>query len=394
MPAAADYAVTLKPIKSIRPYEKNPRTIPPEAIDAVANSITMFGFQQPIVVDDAGVIIVGHTRWRAALKLNLKNVPVHVAEGLTPEQVQAYRIADNSSNSLSTWDLEMLHLELSDLPQFNFADFGLDLSEVEPHRVAMEDEFDVDLAVANVKVPKTKRGDVWLCGPHRVMCGDSTVPGDMAKLVGDSLADCVWTDPPYNVDYVGKTKDKLTIQNDVMSTEQFDEFLGKVFAVAFESTKPGGIVYVAHADSSGEQFRRAFRQSGWMLKQCLIWVKDVFVMGRQDYQWQHEPILYGWKPGKAHGWYTDRRQTTVLQFDRPKRSEAHPTMKPVALVGYCMGNSSRKGNVVLDMFGGSGTTLVAAEQLGREARLMELDPIYCDVIVTRWEQLTGQKATR
>lgn len=405
MPAAADYAVTLKPIKSIRPYEKNPRTIPPEAIDAVANSITTFGFQQPIVVDAAGVIIAGHTRYRAALKLGLKNVPVHVAEGLTPEQVQAYRIADNSSNSLSTWDLEMLHLELSDLPQFDFADFGLDLSEVEPHRVAMEDEFDVDDAVANVKVPKSKRGDVWLCGKHRVMCGDSTSPEDMDTLVGEALADCVWTDPPYNVAYQTKLskdeavarnrrKDGLEVMNDAMSDEQFAEFLDKVFVVALAHTKPGGIIYVAHADANGEQFRRSFRQAGWMMKQCLIWVKDVFVMGRQDYQWQHEPLLYGWKPGKAHGWYTDRRQTTVLQFDRPKRSEAHPTMKPVALVGYCMGNSSRKGNVVLDMFGGSGTTLVAAEQLGREARLMELDPVYCDVIVTRWEQLTGQKASR
>jgi DNA modification methylase len=178
-----------------------------------------------------------------------------------------------------------------------------------------------------------------------------------------------------------------------MTEEEFSTFLSRVFANTVSVAKPGANVYVAHADVNGEQFRRAFRESGWMLKQCLVWVKDVFVMGRQDYQWQHEPILYGWKPGAAHKWFSDRRQTTVLQFDRPKRSEAHPTMKPVALVAYCVGNSTRKGNVVLDPFGGSGTTLVVAEQLGRQARLMELDPIYCDVIISRWSQLTGETPT-
>jgi DNA modification methylase len=399
MPAAAktksEYAVVLKPVKLIRPYERNPRIIPPEAIDAVAQSIQAFGFRQPIVVDEAGVIIVGHTRYRAALKLGMIEVPVHYAVGMSADKVQAYRIADNSTNALSDWDLEMLKLELSDLPNYDFADFGLDLEAVTPDGTASDDDFDLDAAVAAIDVPKTQRGDVWLLGKHRLLCGDSTKADEVQRLMGDVAADMVWTDPPYNVEYVGKTKDKLKISNDAFaSAEDFRKFLLDAFTAACAATKAGGSIYVAHADSEGYNFRGALTDAGWMFKQCLVWAKNSMVMGRQDYHWQHEPILYGWKPGAAHKWYADRTQTTLLNFDRPSRSLDHPTMKPVRLVGYCLGNSSKRGNVILDGFGGSGTTMVACEQINREARLIELDPVYCDVIIQRWERLTGGTATR
>ncbi len=398
MPTAVrktEYAVVLKPVKAIRPYERNPRVIPPEAIDAVAHSIQTFGFRQPIVVDEAGVIIVGHTRYRAALKLGMTEVPVHYAVGLSADAVKAYRIADNSTNALSDWDLEMLNLELSDLPNYDFQDFGLDLEAVTPDGSASDDEFDLDAAVEAIDVPKTQRGDVWLLGKHRLLCGDSTKAEEVQRLMVDGAADMVWTDPPYNVEYEGKTKDKLKISNDAFaSAEDFRRFLLDAFAAACGATKPGGSIYVAHADSEGYNFRGAMTDAGWMLKQCLVWAKNSMVMGRQDYHWQHEPILYGWKPGAAHKWYADRTQTTLLNFDRPSRSTDHPTMKPVRLVGYCIGNSSKRGNVVLDSFGGSGSTMIACEQINREARLIELDPVYCDVIVQRWERLTGGTATR
>lgn len=404
-PSKSDYTVVLKPIKAIRPYERNPRMIPPEAIDAVAKSIQTFGFRQPIVVDEAGVIIVGHTRYRAALRLGMEQVPVHYAVGLSADKVQAYRIADNSTNQLSDWDLEMLNLELSELPNFDFEEFGLDLEAITPHQTAADDDFDLDAVAASIKNPKSKVGDVWLLGKHRLICGDATIPATVERLMEGKLADCVWTDPPYNVAYQTKLskeeavarnrrKDGLEVMNDSMSDEDFIAFLNKVFEASLSVTRVGGSIYVAHADANGEQFRRAFRESGWMMKQCLIWVKDVFVMGRQDYQWQHEPILYGWKPGAAHHWYSDRRQTTVLQFDRPRKSVEHPTMKPVGLVGYNIGNSSKRGDCVLDPFGGSGTTMVACEQINREARLIELDPVYCDVICARWSRLTGETPTK
>lgn len=242
------------------------------------------------------------------------------------------------------------------------------------------------------KKAKSKRGEIYQLGPHRLMCGDSTSAADVAKLMGDEKANMVWTDPPYNVAYTGKTKEALTIQNDEMDGEQFYEFLFKAYKNMIESTLPGGAIYVAHADSEGMRFRKALVDAGWLLKQCLIWVKHTIVMGRQDYHWKHEPILYGWAPGSAHSWYTDRKQSTVLEFNKPARNGEHPTMKPVELVEYMVRNSSKDGDLVLDLFGGSGTTLMASEKSGRRACLMELDPCYVDVIITRWEQFTGQKA--
>ncbi len=240
--------------------------------------------------------------------------------------------------------------------------------------------------------PKTKLGDLYILGRHRLFCGDCRFPENMAALMGGAQADLMVTDPPYNVDYVGKTKEAKKIQNDKMDNAAFLAFLQAVFGALYPHVKPGGPAYVFHADSEGENFRRAFRESGFLLKQCLPWVKDSMVLGRQDFQWQHEPILYGWKDGAAHPWYADRKQTTLWRFDRPTRSEDHPTMKPVEMIGYALRCSSRPGDLVLDTFGGSGTTLVACERARRTCCTMELDPKYCDVIVRRWEELTKQKA--
>jgi site-specific DNA-methyltransferase (adenine-specific) len=389
----APLTVRLRSITQIKPYEKNPRTIPPEAVEAVANSIVAFGFRQPIVVDEQGVIIVGHTRYRAALKLGIDRVPVHVAQ-MTPEQARAYRIADNTTNTLSSWDMELLNLELSDMPNFDLEDYGLDLSELE-HRsesTATDDGFDVVAAVKAIREPKTKPGQIYQLGKHRLMCGDATDAAQVRTLMDGQLADIVWTDPPYNVGYVGKTADALTIENDEMNDDEYHAFLLAAFKAMLPVAKPGTIIYAAHADSKSYNVRGALVEAGWSLRQCLVWVKNSMVMGRQDYHWQHEPILYGWKPGAAHHWYADRTQTTVLNFERPHRSVEHPTMKPIPLVAYCLRNSSRPGDRAMDLFAGSGTTLIAAEQIDRTAYSMEIDPVYCDVIVMRWQQLTGAKA--
>jgi DNA modification methylase len=240
--------------------------------------------------------------------------------------------------------------------------------------------------------PRTKRGDLWVLGSHRLLCGDSTSPDDVTRALDGATASLLWTDPPYNVAYVGKTKAALTIKNDAMDNESFRTFLRDAFAAADRSMSPGAGFYIAHADTEGFNFRGAVRDVGWKFAQCLVWVKDVFVMGRQDYHWRHEPILYGWKLGAGHHALKDRTQDTVWEIPRPKRNEEHPTMKPVELVTRAIQNSSARGAIVLDIFGGSGTTLIACESTGRAARVVELDPRYCDVIVARWEKMTGQKA--
>ena len=265
-------------------------------------------------------------------------------------------------------------------------DFGFldEAEELEPE----EDDYEIEPP----EEPKAKRGDIYQLGRHRLMCGDSTSVTNVQALVGGRQIDLLLTDPPYNVDYTGKTKDALKIENDSMEDETFRQFLRDAFVTADMVMKPGACFYIWHADSEGYNFRGACHDAGWTVRQCLIWAKNVMVMGRQDYQWKHEPCLYGWKAGAGHNWYSDRTQTTVLEFDRPMRSELHPTMKPVALFDYEIRNSSKKGDAVLDLFAGSGTTLIACEQNGRDAYVMELDPRYVDVIVSRWEALTGEKA--
>ncbi|KLU66743.1 chromosome-partitioning protein Spo0J [Desulfosporosinus acididurans] len=379
-------------ISGIKPYKNNPRKND-QAVDVVANSIRQFGFKVPLVIDKDNEIVCGHTRYKAAIQLGLNTVPCIIADDLTDEQIRAFRLADNKTAELADWDFDLLGVELEELGKldldFSMADFGFELnqsSEIE------EDEFDVDQAVADIKEPVTHRGDIWSLGKHRLMCGDSTSNEDVSRLMSGQQADLILTDPPYNVDYEGATKDKLKIQNDKMTDDQFLQFLVDAFTQMHEYSKKGAAIYVFHADSEGYNFRCAFKLAGYCLRQCLIWVKNSMVLGRQDYQWQHEPILYGWKDGAGHAWYSDRKQTTLIKFDKPLRNGEHPTMKPIGLCGYFIGNSSKEDDIILDPFGGSGSTLIACEQTNRICYSLELDPKYCDVIVKRWEELTGKKA--
>ncbi len=387
--------IEMRDVGTIKPYSNNPR-LNDDAVEVVARSLQEFGFRQPIVVDEESVIIVGHTRFKAALKLGWKQVPVHVARDLTPDQIRAYRIADNKTAEHSDWNYELLPIELSTLKQANY-DLGLlgfDEDELQSllNPDGVEGFTDPDEIPEAPEEPITQRGDLWLLGEHRLLCGDSTSADDVAVLMEGELADLLLTDPPYNVAYEGKTAEALTIENDSMDDNAFREFLKQAFVNAQTVLKEGAGFYIWHADSEGFNFRWACNEAGWKVRQCLQWVKNSMVLGRQDYQWKHEPCLYGWKEGAGHTWLSDRSQTTVLEFDRPSRSEEHPTMKPVPLFRYLIQNSCRVGGLVLDLFGGSGSTLIAAEQLERRAYLMELDPRYCDVIVKRWEAFTGKSA--
>jgi DNA modification methylase len=387
--------VEMRPVGSIRPYENNPRQND-SAIDAVAASLKAFGFRQPIVVDEDGVIIVGQTRYKAALKLGMTEVPVHVARGLTPAQARAYRIADNQTATLSAWDEDKLPLELMELQK---ADFDLALTGFPEDEILRlltqptpEGHCDPDEVPEPPDEPVTQPGDLWMLGRHRLLCGDATKPEDLARLLPEGPADVLLTDPPYNVRYEGKTADKLTIANDAMEPAEYRKFLAQALSSASRRLRPGGAFYVWHADTAGLDVRMACAEAGLSVRQCLVWVKSVMVLGRQDYQWRHEPCLYGWADGAAHTWLSDRAQTTVLEFDKPARSTDHPTTKPVELFAYLLTNSCKPGGTVLDCFAGSGTALVAAEQTGRTAALLELDPQYADVIVSRFEAFTGQKA--
>lgn len=372
-------------LDEIEPYKTNAREHGKDDVEAISKSIKEFGFNDPIGVWH-GTIVEGHGRLLAARKLGLDKVPIIRLDELTDEQRRAYMLAHNKTAELSSWDMEVLAQELKDISEFDMSEFGFNLDELPEDVDIVEDE------VPDIpEEPKTKRGEVWKLGAHRVMCGDSTNPEDMRVLMGGVAADLYLTDPPYNVDYTGKTKDALKIENDVMSNDNFRQFLQDAFLTAKENLKPGAAFYIWHADSEGYNFRGACHDVGLTVRECLVWVKNSLVLGRQDYQWQHEPCLYGWTEG-THSWYSDRKQTTVLEFDRPSRNAEHPTMKPVALFDYLIRNSTKKGSVVLDSFGGSGTTIIACEQNGRKGYCMELDPKYVDVIIERWEKLTGKKA--
>ena len=253
---------------------------------------------------------------------------------------------------------------------------------------AQEDDYNGEVP----EEPKSRLGDIYMLGNHRLMCGDSARITDVEKLMGGVQADMLLTDPPYNVDYEGKTKDKLKIENDKMDNDNFRQFLVDAFSNADMAMKPGAVFYIWHADSEGYNFRGACFDTGWKVRQCLVWNKNVMVMGRQDYQWKHEPCLYGWKDGASHLWAADRKQTTVIDFKRPTKNDLHPTMKPIGLFDYQIKNNTKGGDVVLDLFGGSGTTIMACEQNGRKAYTMEFDPRYVDVIIDRWEKFTGKKA--
>ena len=415
------------PTGEITPYHNNPRHNE-AAIGKVSASIAEFGFQQPIVVDDKGVIIVGHTRHQAATQLGLELVPVLVASELTPEQVQAYRIADNRTNEDASWNDELLLEEITSLMEqaFDVSLLGFSDEEIQAIQASgavTDGATDPDDVPEPERAPVSIEGDVWLCGRHRVVCGDSTRPADIQRATDRRPADMVWIDPPYNVDYTGKTKKALKIKNDTMGGQAFTAFLTAALEALIANSRTGACIYMAHAASKSIEFITAMAQAGWENKQTLIWVKNQMVLGRQDYNWKHEPILYGWKPGAAHYFSGDYTQTTVIDDEpdaaklskqqlldrvralerllqdtvhrekRPDVSDMHPTMKPVALVKRHIESSSRPGQLMLDGFGGSGTTLIAAEQSARHAALVELDPVYVDVIVKRWQAFTEQEAT-
>ena len=383
-------------IDKLIPYARNSRTHSDEQVAQIAASIKEFGFTNPVLIDNEGVIIAGHGRLMAARKLAMTEVPCIRLGHLTKTQIKALVIADNRLALNAGWDNAMLATEFKDLMDLGF-DVGLtgftddEIEALMPLELeeGLTDPDDAPEAPVN---PVTVQGDVWVMGKHRLLCGDSTSMDDLAKLCENQMVDMWLTDPPYNVAYEGGTKEKLTIQNDSMGDDQFRKFLRDAYTAADSVMKAGAVFYIWHADSEGYNFRGAAKDAGWTVRQCLIWKKSSLVMGRQDYHWKHEPCLYGWKDGAGHLWAADRKQTTILEFDKPTRNGEHPTMKPVALFEYQMLNNTKGGDQILDSFGGSGTTLIAAEKNGRIARIMELDPKYCDVIVQRFEQFTGKKA--
>ena len=380
------------------PYARNSRTHSEAQVAKIAASIREFGFLNPIITDGADGIVAGHGRVLAAQKLGLDTLPCIEAGHLTDAQRRAYVIADNRLALDAGWDNELLRVELQDLDGqgFDLSLTGFELDELgdflNEHETT-EGLTDEDAVPEAPEQPVTVEGDVWLLGRHRLMCGDSTSIEHMERLCEGQLVDMWLTDPPYNVAYEGGTKEKLTIKNDNMSDDAFRQFLRDAYSAADAVMKKGAVFYIWHADSEGYNFRGAASDVGWTVRQCLIWKKSSLVMGRQDYHWMHEPCLYGWKEGASHLWSSDRKQTTILEFSKPSRNGKHPTMKPVELFEYQMLNNTKGSDLVLDSFAGSGTMAIACEKHGRNARLMELDPKYCDVIIKRWQDFTGQQAT-
>jgi len=374
--------IVMKKTSELIEYENNPRNNE-AAIDAVAKSIEEFGFKVPIVITTDDVIIAGHTRLKASLKLGLATVPCIVADDLTEGQIKAFRLADNKTAELASWDFTKLESELESI-EMDMSVFGFEDLESKVPDNATDDDFDPSEELT--ETPYTKKDDIYLLGNHRVMCGDATIKESVDKLIQDEKVDLTFTDPPYNVDYEG-TAGK--IMNDKMEDNTFYLFLFQSFKNMFDHTKPGGAIYVCHADTEGINFRTAFKNAGFKLAECLVWVKNALVLGRQDYHWRHEPILYGWREGAAHYFIDDRTQDTIWEYNKPKRNEEHPTMKPLELCGRAIANSSRVGEIVLDLFGGSGSTLISSDQLQRKARLMELDERFVDVIVKRYIKYKG-----
>lgn len=420
------------PTGEVHPYERNAKEHDGRQIANVMESIRQYGFTQPIVVDKNNTVIIGHCRLQAAKRLRLETVPAVRMEDLTEEEANKLRLLDNKLNE-SPWDYTLL---AEDVPEIDWT--GYDIEWALPEEKDPE-EIDEDEIPEPPEEPETKLGDVYVLGKHRLICGDATDSEVIAKLMGGQKADLYITDPPYNValgHYMSEEEakilrrrtDGLVIDNDAWENEDdFIGFLTAAFTAANKSIREGGAFYIWHAHVEGKAFMQATQNTGWKVRQALVWNKHTFAMGRQDYQWKHEACIYGWKDGAAH-YFTDSRQqttviedaseirpermkkdelvrlvrdlleervsTTVLNEKKPSRSEDHPTMKPVRLIARLVRNSSRPGEIILDSFGGSGTTLIAAEQLGRECRMAELDPHYCDVIVKRWEKLTGKKAER
>lgn len=442
--------IELRPIESLVAYARNARTHSPEQVSQIKASLIEFGWTNCVLADDMG-IVAGHGRVMAATELYRHGkqvrfpngapipvgmVPVVDCTGWSPAQRRAYVIADNKLALNAGWDDELLRLELADLQAESF-DLDLlgfsqdELGDLVGELDASPSDADPDEVPDVQPEPVSVLGDVWVCGAHKIMCGSSLEVDAWDKLMVGEKADICWTDPPYNVAYESKLAG--SIKNDDMADGEFRQFLLDAYAAMFAVMKPGAPIYVAHADTEGLNFRTAFRQAGFKLSGCLIWRKNSLVLGRSDYQWMHEPILYGWKPGSKHRWYGGRKLTTVVEMgeggpftklddgrwavrigdsmlvvsgdaqveeqpgsilfhEKPKRSEAHPTMKPVGLIERMLKASARSGDIVIDAFGGSGSTMIAADRLGMSARLMELDPKFADVIVRRWEAWSGRRA--
>ena len=382
-------------IKDLKQHPKNRNIHTTEQEVRLAEILNYQGWRYPIKVSNqSGFITAGHGRLLAAQRNNWSKVPVSFQNYESEEQEYADLISDNAIASWSELDLSAINTDIADLGP----DFNIDYLGLQNFNIDLTDKLDPQCDEDEAPEPAAKAiscvGEIYHLGRHKLLCGDATQVADIEKLMGSDRADMVWTDPPYNIAYEGKHKDGRTIQNDNMSGENFYQFLYDAYSNMLMFTKAGGAIYVAHADSEGMNFRKAMVDSGWMIKQCLIWVKQALVIGRQDYHWKHEPILYGWAPGASHNWYADRKQTTVLEFNRPFKNAEHLTMKPIELIEYCLTNSCAPSGLVLDLFGGSGSTLIACEKSGRKSALVELDPKYCDVIIKRWQNFTGKKGYR
>lgn len=401
----------------IKPYAQNAKKHPQYQIEQIKASILAFGNNDPIAIDENNVIIEGHGRYLALKALGYHEVPVIKLQHLSEDQKRAYILAHNKITLNTDFDINILKDELTNIIDIDMAPFGFSVnllsSPLTPDEETKETKEPTDEEIT-IQV-----GDLYQCGNHRVLCGDSTNPDHLRKLVEEQTIDLYVTDPPYNVAYEGKTKDALTIQNDQMEASAFQDFLTDAFQTVDPFLKPGGSFYIWHADSERLNFSQALKRTGWLEKQTLIWAKDTFVLGRQDYQWQHEPCLYGWKPGSGHYFISDFSQSTILEnsletkskqelialiksyqanqptsilrVNRPTRNEDHPTMKPIALLERLIRSSSKQGENILDSFAGSGSTLLACERLGRTCYALELDPKYVAVILKRFEEATGIK---
>lgn len=386
--APLEWYTEKRSVSELIPYEYNPRKRTPERIQKLKESLEKFNLVEIPAINLDNTIIAGHQRVFALFEIGRgsERIDVRVPNRLlTEEELKEYNIRSNIG--IGEWDIDMLVEHFS---EFNFDDLGLDLDFELPDEFLLGEESEDDFEPVLPEDPKSKEGDVYeLISKqkdivHRIVCGDARYSDAYAKLLHSEKFQVVNTDPPYNVDYQGGTKEKLKIQNDKMDSGDFYTMLYLFFQETFIHSAEGCPIYVWHADTEGENFRKAFREAGWKLSQCLVWVKNSIVMGRNDYHWKHEPCLYGWKPGAAHPWYSDRKQATTLEFDKPLRNSEHPTMKPLELIIYQIKNSSKQRDVVGDLFLGSGTTLISCEQTWRQCRGIELDPRYIDVSINRW----------
>ena len=383
----------LVPVSKLVPYVNNARTHSPEQVMKLRSSLREFGFINPIIIDRDYGIIAGHGRLLAAKEEGITEVPCVFVDYLTEAQKKAYILADNRMAMDAGWDEELLRVEIEALQgeAFDVSLTGFDEKELADlfkdgsDSGAADDDY--DLSAALEKAAFVERGDIWTAGRHRLMCGDATSAEDVAALMDGRKANLILTDPHYVVSF--KSSSGLTIQNDSMKNEEFYNFLLSAFKNMADHLEKGGAAYVFHADTEGLNFRRAFIDAGFHLAGCCIWVKDSLVLGRSDYQWQHEPVLYGFMQNVKHPWYSDRKQTTIWNFAKPKRSANHPTSKPLDLLGYPIGNSTQENAIVIDTFGGSGSTLMSCEQMNRTCCTMELDEKYASVILRRYVDDTG-----